>query len=100
MQHSLSLSSPLSMQRAIRILVVLLGAQLALAALLTLRTDPLASSTPQTPLIGAAAENADHLVIDSSSSDATAGGAKSIELTKRNGQWVLPQYSDAPARGT
>src|SRR5579872_466084 len=98
MQHSLSISSPLPMQRAIRILVLVLGVQLALAAVLTLRTDPLARSTPQTPLIGAAAESADRLVIDSNSSDATAGGAKSIELAKRNGQWVLPQYSDAPAR--
>jgi Domain of unknown function (DUF4340) len=98
MQHSVSLSAPLSMQRAIRILVLLLGVQLALAAVLALRIDPLTSSTPQTPLIGTVAEGADRLVIDSNPSESTTAGAKSIVLAKRNGQWVLPQYSDAPAR--
>lgn len=100
MQHSMSISAPLSMQRAIRFLVLLLGVQLALAGVLALRTDPLTASTPQTPLVGAAAEGADRLVIDSNPSDSAAAGAKSIVLSKRNGQWVLPQYSDAPVRAT
>jgi hypothetical protein len=88
------------MQRAIRILVLLLGVQLALAGVLALRTDPLTASTPQTPLIGAAADGADRIVIDSNSSDGATNEAKSIVLAKRNGQWMLPQYSDAPARAT
>jgi len=100
MQHSMSISGPQSMQRAIRILVLLLGVQLALAAVLALRTDPLTTSTPQTPLIGAAVEGADRIVIDSHPGDGAAGGANSIVLAKRNGQWVLPQFSDAPARAT
>jgi hypothetical protein len=94
----MSVSAPLSMQRAIRILVRLLGVQLALAAVLALRTDPLSSSTPQTALIGAAAEQADRLVIDAGAADAAAAAAKSIVLEKRNGNWVLPQYFDAPVR--
>lgn len=100
MQHSVSMSEPLSMQRVIRILVVLLGVQLALAVVLALRTDPLTASTPQTPLIGAVAESADRLQIDANPSDSAAAGSKSIVLQKRNGHWVLPQYSDAPARDT
>ena len=74
------------------------GVQLALAVVLALRTDPLTASTPQTPLIGAAAEHADRLVIDSNASEGNATEAKSIVIAKRNGQWVLPQYFDAPAR--
>ncbi len=100
MQHTVSISAPLSMQRAIRVLVLLLAVQLALAGVLALRTDPLTASTPQTPLVGAAAESVDRLVIDSDPGDGAATGAKSIVLAKRNGQWVLPQYSDAPARTT
>ena len=100
MQHSMSLSAPVSMQRAIRVLVLLLGVQLALAAVLALRSDPLTASTPQTPLIGAAAEGADRLVIEANPDDGSINGAKSITLEKRNGQWVLPQYSDAPVRAT
>lgn len=100
MQHSMSISAPLSMQRAIRVLVLLLGVQLALAAVLALRTDPLTASTPQTPLIGAAAENADRVVVDSNPGASADAGAKSIVLEKHNGKWVLPQYSDAPVRAT
>ena len=100
MEHSTSITAPLSMQRGIRILLLLLLVQLALAGVLALRTDPLTASTPQTPLIGAAAESADRLIIDSSPSDNTAPGPKSIELAKRNGRWVLPQYADAPVRDT
>ena len=100
MQHSLSISRPLSMQRAIPFLVLLLAVQLGLAVGLALRRDPLTIATPQTPLIGAAAESADRIVIESTTTDNNAGGQKSMVLEKRNGQWVLPQHFDAPAAAT
>ncbi len=82
------------MQRRIPLLVLLLGVQLALAAVLALRKDPLTASTPQTPLLGDAVASADHVIIDAKDS------AQSVVLAKKNDQWVLPKYFDAPARAT
>jgi hypothetical protein len=100
MQQSISMrsTSPMStafpMQRWIPLLVLLLGVQLALAAVLALRKDPLTALTPQTPLLADGVASADRVVIDAS------GSVQSVVLAKKNGQWVLPQYFDAPARAT
>ena len=80
------------MRRSIPLLIVLLAVQLGLAGLLTLRRNPLASIPPQSPLIGPTAQSADRLLLESGA----AGGTR-IEIAKRNGQWTLPGYFNAPA---
>lgn len=103
------------MRRTIPLLTVILALQIGLAALLVVRKDPLASTTPQTPLIDTSIQNVDHLLIEghgpagagasataagASAGSAQAGGAAtlaSVELAKQNGKWVLPGYFDAPA---
>jgi hypothetical protein len=85
------------MQRTIPLLVIILAVQLGLAALLAVRKNPLASTTPQTPLIGADVENADHVVIEGTLAAGASAGSARVELSKDNGKWVLPKYFNAPA---
>jgi hypothetical protein len=82
------------MRRSIPLLIVLLAVQLGLAGLLAMRRNPLASIPPQSPLIGPSARSADRLLLEGTPS---AGAAARVEIAKRNGQWVLPGYFDAPA---
>ncbi len=86
-----------SMQRTIPLLVIILAVQLGLAALLAVRKNPLASTTPQTPLIGADVANADHVVIEGTPAAGASAGSARVELSKDNGKWVLPKYFNAPA---
>jgi Domain of unknown function (DUF4340) len=95
------------MRRAIPVLSLILACQVALAALLSVRTDPLAASTPQTPLIKASIRNVDHLLIEGraatagaaagSGTAAATGATERVELVKQDGKWMLPGYFNAPA---
>jgi hypothetical protein len=82
------------MRRSIPLLIVVLALQLGVAGLLAMRRNPLASIPPQSPLIGPAAHSADRLLLEGSPG---AGAAARVEIAKRNGQWVLPGYFNAPA---
>jgi hypothetical protein len=82
------------MRRSIPLLIVVLAVQLGLAALLASRRNPLASIPPQSPLIGASAQTADHLLLEGGGSGNESGR---VEITRRNGQWLLPGYFNAPA---
>ncbi len=106
------------MRRTIPLLTVILALQIGLAALLAVRKDPLAATTPQTPLIGTSLQSVDHLLIEGHGSgigaaagaaaatapggaNATAPGGASatlakVELAKQDGKWVLPDYFNAP----
>jgi len=86
-----------SVQRTIPWLVVILAVQLALAALLAVRRNPLAATTPQTPLIGAGVEKVDHVIIEGMPAAGASADSARVELAKRDGKWVLPQYFGAPA---
>lgn len=83
-------------QRTIGILSGLLALQLALAALLGLRSDRLAPAAQEVALIGAELKEADRLTIDG---PAPAASAARVELVRRDGSWRLPGYHDAPADG-
>lgn len=97
------------MRRSIPLLTVILVLQLGLAALLAVRRNPLASTTPQTPLIGASIDGVDRMLIEgapaagsapapaSTPASASATTPTQVELAKRNGQWILPGYFNAPA---
>jgi len=82
------------MRRSVALLTALLAVQLGIAALLAMRHNPLASIPPQSPLIGPAAQKADHLIVEGSPSGANH---ERVEIARRNGQWVLPGYFNAPA---
>ncbi|HWG77180.1 MAG TPA: DUF4340 domain-containing protein [Steroidobacteraceae bacterium] len=82
------------MRRSIPLLIVLLAVQLGVAGLLAMRRNPLASIPPQSPLIGPAAHSVDRLLLEGSPG---SGAAMRVEIAKRNGQWVLPGYFNAPA---
>lgn len=82
------------MRRSIPLLIVLLAVQLGLAGLLAMRRNPLASIPPQSPLIGPAAHSADRLLLEGTPG---SGAATRVEIDKRNGEWVLPGYFNAPA---
>jgi hypothetical protein len=82
------------MRRSIPLLIVLLAVQLGLAGLLAMRRNPLASIPPQSPLIGPAAQSADRLLVEGGPN---AGSPARVEIARRNGQWVLPGYFNAPA---
>jgi len=86
-----------SVQRTIPWLVVILAVQLGLAALLAVRRNPLAATTPQTPLIGADVEKVDHVIIEGMPAAGASADSARVELAKRDGKWVLPQYFGAPA---
>ena len=86
------------MRRSIPLLIVVLAVQLGLAGLLAMRRNPLASIPPQSPLIGTAAQDADRLILESGPGAAAGAGAGArSEIAKRNGQWMLPGYFNAPA---
>ncbi|HXF44761.1 MAG TPA: DUF4340 domain-containing protein [Burkholderiaceae bacterium] len=84
------------MQRAIRILAVVLIVQIGAALALAWRGAGLSAAQPDAALIGADLKEIDRLRIDG-----PAGGDKpqaaSVELVKRDGKWLLPGYFDAPA---
>lgn len=82
------------MRRSIPLLIVLLAVQLGVAGLLAMRRNPLASIPPQSPLIGPAAQSADRLLLEG---HGDAGAPARVEIAKRNGEWVLPGYFNAPA---
>lgn len=82
------------MRRSIPLLIVLLAVQLGLAGLLAMRRNPLASIPPQSPLIGPAAQSADRLLLEAGPA---SGAPARIEIARRNGQWILPGYFNAPA---
>ncbi|HEX4023175.1 MAG TPA: DUF4340 domain-containing protein [Steroidobacteraceae bacterium] len=86
-----------SMPRTIPLLVVILAVQLGLAALLAVRRNPLAATTPQTPLIGASVENADHILIEGMPAAGAGADSARVELARKNGEWILPKYFGAPA---
>lgn len=91
------------MRRPILMLIALLAVQLLLALGLALRSSPLAGVAPESPLLGTAVANADDLVIESrtSTEGATATAAPTrIELTRHNGDWVMPSEFNIPVKGT
>lgn len=90
------------MQRWIPVLAVVLVLQLALAVGLALGGGGLAAQKPDMPLVEADIKASDRLVIegpasDVQSADQSAANTTSVELKKQDGQWVLPDYYDAPA---
>lgn len=97
------------MRRSITVLVVVLALQLGLAALLAHRKNPLAASTPQTPLISASLDHIDQIVIEgqptrggaatTDSAPASTGATSArVELAKqKDGQWLVTNYFNAPA---
>ncbi len=82
------------MRRSIPLLIVVLAVQLGLAALLAARHNPLASIPPQSPLIGATVQTADHLLLEGGG---TGNDSGRVEIARRNGRWLLPDYFNAPA---
>lgn len=81
------------MRRWITPLGIVLVFQLVLALGLSLRRDPLAAVSSDTPLIApAAVKSADRLVID--------GPPSQVELLKQDGGWIMPGYFNAPADAT
>jgi hypothetical protein len=101
------------MRRVIAPLSVLLALQLALALLLVVRRDPLAGGKLDTPLLQATVKDTDQLIIESKETmpgGADAAAAESatpaanvqaptarIELSRKDGKWILPGQFDAPA---
>jgi hypothetical protein len=104
--------------RAVSLLSTVLALQLGLAALLATRHDPLAQARIDTPLLPAdAVQRTDQIIIEakeakapgstataptaSTAADATPPGnsseGASVEILKKDGQWVLPSQFDAPA---
>ena len=85
----------------IPILAVLLGAQVALALAMDLRSDRLAPAKPDTPLVVADLGPVDRISIDGpvtpepAAADATA--TERLELIKREGRWIMPEHHGAPA---
>ena len=86
-----------SMQRSIPLLAVILAVQLGLAGLLAVRRNPLAATTPQTPLVTANVENADHVIIEGTPAAGASADSARVELARKDGKWTLPQYFNAPA---
>jgi hypothetical protein len=85
------------MQRSIPLLAVILAVQLGLAGLLAVRRNPLAATTPQTPLVSADVENVDHMIIEGMPAAGASADSARVELAKKDGKWTLPQYFNAPA---
>jgi hypothetical protein len=86
------------MRRPIPVLLVILAAQLGLAALLAERKNPLAATTPQTPLIDASLDHVDHIVVEGQPAKGASADSARVELAKqKDGQWILTNYFDAPA---
>ena len=85
------------MKRSIPLLAVILAVQLGLAGLLAVRRNPLAATTPQTPLVTANVENADHVIIEGTPAAGASADSARVELARKDGKWTLPQYFNAPA---
>ena len=95
------------MRRTIPLLSAILALQIGLALLLAVRKDPLASTTPQSPLIDTSLQHVDRMLIEahaaggasgaSAAGTSGAGTLERVELTKKDGKWVLPDYFNAPA---
>ncbi len=91
------------MRRWIPILAIVLGLQVALAIALGVRSDRLAPVQSDAALVSADLKTVDRVVLDgpvradAPADKASEPAASRVELVKRNGQWVLPGYHDAPA---
>jgi hypothetical protein len=90
------------MQRWIIILAVILGVQVLLAGGLMLRGDRLAPARSEAPLVGADLKAIDRLTIDGpvapdAAATKPAAAVGRVELTKRDGGWIMPGNFDAPA---
>jgi hypothetical protein len=87
------------MQRWISLLAVILVLQLALAAVLGTRRNPLAAATPSTPLLAATVKDADRVIIEAKPASGAAADSARVELVRQQGKWILPGYFNAPADG-
>ncbi|MGH8207514.1 MAG: DUF4340 domain-containing protein, partial [Steroidobacteraceae bacterium] len=85
-----------STQRTIPVLAIVLVVQLGLAALLAARRNPLAATTPQTPLIGADVGSVDHVIIEGMPAAGASADSARVELARDHGKWILPKYFNAP----
>lgn len=95
------------MRRWIPILAIVLGLQVALAIALGVRKDRLAPAHSDAALVAADLKPVDRVVLDGPAAaeapaDTAATPAASptttrVEFVKREGQWVLPGYHEAPA---
>ncbi|MCX8004035.1 MAG: DUF4340 domain-containing protein, partial [Burkholderiaceae bacterium] len=70
--------------------------QIALAAALAWRRDALSAARPETPLLAAEVSQIDRVRLEGPMAG-DKRSAPAIELAKRDGQWRLPGYFDAPA---
>jgi hypothetical protein len=78
------------MEKTIRVLAVLLAAQLLLAAGLTFTGPDLAAAHPHTPLLALGNKPVDHITIEGPK------GAR-VVLAKQGSSWVLPGAGNFPA---
>ncbi len=95
------------MRRWIPILAIVLGLQVALAIALGVRGDRLAPTHSDAALVAADLKTVDRVVLDgpakaeapadTASAPAASPTTTRVEIVKREGQWVLPGYHDAPA---
>jgi hypothetical protein len=85
------------MRHTISILAGLLVLQLALAGLLSIRTDPLRGTAPGLPLLPGPVAAADHVVIESKSAPGEAPETTRVELTRHDKVWTIDNYFNAPA---
>lgn len=81
------------MNRTIRLLALLLGAQLLLALGLHFTGPDLATPAPQTPVLSFDRESIDQLRVEGPD-DAR------VTLARRDGSWTLPELGDFPADAT
>jgi hypothetical protein len=84
------------MQRAIRILAIVLIVQVGAALALAWRGAARSAAQPDAPLVTADLKEIDRLSIDGPAAGDKPPAAR-VELVKRDGQWLLPGYFDAPA---
>lgn len=87
------------MQRAIRILALVLILQVGAALALAWRSAARPAAQPDAPLVAADLKDIDRLSIDGPTTGDKPHAAR-IELIKRDGKWLLPGYFDAPADAT
>lgn len=81
------------MNRTIRLLALLLGAQLLLALGLYFMEPDLAADAAQTPLLTFDRERVDQVLIEGTDQAA-------VTLARRDGSWTLPDLGGFPADGT
>ena len=84
------------MQRAIRVLALVLIVQIGAALALAWRGAGSSAAQPDAALIATDLKEIDRLRIDGPASGDKPQAA-SVELVKRDGKWLLPGYFDAPA---